>query len=106
MKNKNHPSGYFFILEYVGDRKGRIVRNKDKDFFHGNVPVQIHIEFDFKLCFLYEIKQEKEEATFYRHKKSEDDFEEGSDYESNFTPDREPSFHVSYNNIILNQTSK
>lgn len=68
-KNKNHPSGYFFIVEHVGDRKGRIVRNADKDFFNGYAPTQLHIEFDFKVCFLYELKNGKEEAALYRQKK-------------------------------------
>jgi hypothetical protein len=55
IKNKNHPSGYFFILEQIGDRKGRILINIDKHFFHGYLPSQVHIEFDFKIGFLYKL---------------------------------------------------
>lgn len=106
MKNKNHPSAYFFILEQVGDRKGRIIRNNDKDFFSGYSPTQIHVEFDFRMGFLYELKDGTEEACIYRHKKSDQDFEENSYYESVFTPDREPSFHVDFNDISFNETNQ
>jgi hypothetical protein len=106
VKNRNHPSGYCFILEYLGDRKGRIVRNQDGDFFHGYSPVQIHVEFEFKVGFLYEIKNNTEQPSLYRRKKNEADFEEGSEFESMFTPDREPSFHVSYDQIMLNSSPR
>jgi hypothetical protein len=46
MKNQNHPSRYFFILEYVGDRKARLVRNIDKDFFQGYSPTKIHMKIE------------------------------------------------------------
>lgn len=41
VKNQDHPSGYFVVLEYVGDHKGRLVRNKDKDFLNDYAPEQI-----------------------------------------------------------------
>jgi hypothetical protein len=106
VKNKTHPSGYFFIVEQVGDRKGRIIRNKDKDFFSGYSPTQIHLDFEFKMCFLYELKNGTEEAALYRRKKLESDFEENSMYEYMFTPDREPSFHVEFEKIMFNETSQ
>lgn len=102
-KNVDHPSGYVFVLEYFGDKKGRIVRNKDKDFFTGYSPARIHVEFDTTLCYLYEFKNSTETPIFYRRKKSEADFEEGSPLETLFTPDREPDFHVKYSDIILNE---
>ena len=106
MKNKNHPSGYFFILEQVGDRKGRLIRNIDKDFFSGYSPTQVHVEFDFRIGFLYELKNGVEEACIYRRKKLDQDFEENSYYESLFTPDREPSFHISFDEISFNETNQ
>lgn len=94
------------MIEQVGDPTGKLVRNKDKDFFTSYTTTQIHIDFEFKLAFLYEIKEGKEKPIWYRKKKTEQDFEEGSEYESIFTPDREPIFHVDYNNILLNESSR
>lgn len=105
-KNPEHPAGYFFVIEQVGDPTGKLLRNIDKDFFSGYTPTRIYIEFEFKLAFLYEMKEGKENPVWYRKKKTEQDFEEGSEYESIFTPDREPTFHVNYNNILLNESSR
>ena len=105
-KNPEHPAGYFFIIEQIADPTGKLVRNIDKDFFSGYTPTRIHIEFEFKLAFLYEMKEGKEIPIWYRKKKTEQDFEEGSEYESIFTPDREPTFHIDYNNILLNESSR
>jgi hypothetical protein len=50
------------------------------------------------------MREQKEIPIFYRKKKTEQDFEEGSEFESLFTPDREPAFHIDYNNILLNES--
>jgi hypothetical protein len=50
-------------------------------------------------------KNNKKITPFYRRKKNESDFEEGGDSEMEFTPDRQPSFHLDYDNIILNNGS-
>lgn len=94
VKNKNHPSGYVFVVETIGDRRCRIVRDKDNDFFQGYSPVQVHMEFSLKVGLLYEMKNGQEEFLFYRKKRTEEDFEEGSEYDQIFTPDRESRFHV------------
>lgn len=105
-KNPEHPAGYFFIIEQVGDPTGKLLRNIDKDYFTGYAPTQILIGFELKTSLLYEMKEGKEVPVWYRRKKTEADFEEGGEYESIFTPDREPSFHVAYDNILLNESSR
>ena len=52
------------------------------------------------------MKNGTEEAAIYRKKQLDQDFEENSYYESAFTPDREPSFHVNFDQIMLNETSQ
>ena len=53
-KNKNHPSGYIFVLEQIGDRRGKMRRLKDKDFFTGYAPTEIHFDFEHKFSYLTE----------------------------------------------------
>jgi len=105
-RNVDHPSGYVFVLEYIGDRRGRIKRAADSDFFTGYSPAKLNIEFEFKYRFLYEDKGTTERPLFYRQKKREEDFEENSEFEKIFTPDREAPFNINYDNIIFNESNK
>ena len=104
---EDHPSGYVFVLEYLGDRRAKIIRNKDKDFFTGYSPCLIHMDFETRLGYLYDVTKDQEhEAICYRRKRNEEDFEEESDFNTIFTPDREGEFHVNYDNILLPQDDK
>ena len=106
-ENKDHPVGYVLLLEYIGDRRGKIRRNIDNDFFFGYAPCKIHIEFCHKLAYLADTSNGDDEApAIYRKKKKEEDFEDGSVYEALFTPNREASFNVDFENFKLYQETK
>jgi hypothetical protein len=100
-ENPNHPANYIFAMSYVGDRKSSVTRKKDKDLFFGMSPSKLHIEFQHKLCYLTELKNDEEIPAVYRKKHREEDFEENSEFEQTFCPDREPSFNINYNDISL-----
>ena len=55
--------------------------------------------------FLYSVKNSQETASYYRRKENEEDFEENSRYQEQFTPDREPALHIPYEDISFNETS-
>jgi hypothetical protein len=106
-KNKEHPSGYVFLLEFLGDPRGRIIRNEDGDSFNGYSPSRIEIEFEHKYSFLYETNEKEEEIpATYGNKKSQEDFDEGTDFEKIFTPDRTSSFNVDTKDIKFDFPSK
>lgn len=42
-KNAEHPAGYFFVIEQVGDPTGKLLRNIDKDFFKNDNSRLIYI---------------------------------------------------------------
>jgi hypothetical protein len=101
--NKNYPVENFIILEIVGDSRGVILRKKDKDQFSGYSPTNIHFEFDTKICYINDGKDEEEKPALYRVKKGEEDFEEGGIFAETFCPDRQDVFNVDYNNIQLRE---
>ena len=105
-KNKEHPAGYIFILEQIGDRRGRIRRLKDNDLFTGYAPTEVHVEFDYKFAYLTEERNGTERTATYRKKKREEDFEETDNlFQMEFCPDRESKFNVEFDNIKLNRDS-
>ena len=50
--NEEHPSGYIFVLEQFGDRRGKIKRIKDNEIFTGYSPSRIQFEFSHKWAYL------------------------------------------------------
>jgi len=54
-----HPSGFVFVFEYVGDRRASIQRVKEGDIFNGYSPVELGIEFETDVTYL--VNQEKED---------------------------------------------
>jgi hypothetical protein len=98
--NPQHPAGYFFIIECLGDPRGKIIRNKDKDFFQGYSPTKIHIEYVHKLCYLTELtKNNQDLPIFYTQKRNDQNFEEDSELDQIFTPNRKAKLHVAYDDI-------
>jgi hypothetical protein len=106
-ENEEHPAGYIFVLEYLGDRRGTIVRQSDGDEFYGYSPGKVHVDFKHKLAYLTDVKYDQELPTIYRKKKLEEDFEEDSLFEKTFCPDREAKFQTDFKNIgTLENTTK
>jgi hypothetical protein len=101
--NKEYPVDYFIILEIIGDSRGVILRKKDKDAFLGYSPINLQFEFDNKISYMNDGRDEEEKPTHYRRKRREDNFEEGGIFAEIFCPDRESVFNVSYDNIQLRE---
>jgi hypothetical protein len=105
--NKGHPSGYVFIIETLGDVKGKIIKNETQDFYQGFSPTKVHVEFEQQICYLTEVNKIGEELPiFYSKKRKDRDFEEGSELEKIFTPKRKDRLHISYNNISISTEKK
>lgn len=97
-KTNEHPTAFVLVLEYVGDRRATIQRNKDKDLFSGYSPVKLQIEFETNITYLTDQNNESE-LLVYKRQRQEKNFKEGSIFENIFCPDREIKFHVSTNQI-------
>ena len=100
--NREHPSGYIFVLESFGDKRGKIVRTEDNDFFSGYSPSRLAIEFTHKLGYLAkDTEMDEPIPTVYRQKSLEEDFQEQSDYDQEYTPNRSEAFHIDFEDIQL-----
>lgn len=51
-RNKEHPSGYIFVMEQFGDRREQIERTSDNDIFSGYSASKTNFEFTHKLGYL------------------------------------------------------
>lgn len=97
--NKNileHPTGYIFVSEIVGDRRASIT-NKQGDYFSGYSPIFTSYEFKTQITYLEE--DQNEEAFVFKRSKKEQNFKEGSIFEEIFYPDRENKFQVNFHDI-------
>jgi hypothetical protein len=103
--NEEHPSGYIFVLECLGDSRAAIVRKKDGDHFYGYAPSRVHVDFEHKLAYLSQCKNGEDIPAVWRNKRKESDFEEGSEFQKTFCPDREPNFQTSFDNIEVSENA-
>lgn len=98
-KISEHPVGYIFCLEYVGDRRGSII-NKSKDFFSGYSPCHFNMEFSTEFTVLSDSEEEKEDKfLIYKKSRQEKNFHEDSEFPDIFYPERQPFFHVNFDKI-------
>ena len=103
-KTSEHPVGYVFCLEFVGDRRASIV-NKQNDYFSGYSPCHFSMEFDTKIKFLTN-DQDEEDLLVYKRNRQDKNFNEDSEFPDIFYPDRQPSFHVSFDEISNKKSYK
>jgi hypothetical protein len=101
LENKEHPSGYIFCLEYIGDRRASIVRASDKDVFMGYSPCNILFEFKTEFTYLTNQNNEDELLVIKTNKKGKQ-FDEDSEFPDIFYPDRKETFHVNTKDINYN----
>lgn len=107
MPNKNilnHPTGFIFVLETVGDRRASIVNQKN-DVFSGYSPVQLNFEFKTELSYVCDQDDENELLVYVKKDKNKQ-FNETSDFPNIFYPDREEKFHVAFKDIDFSGTGK
>ena len=93
-----HPSGYIFLFEVVGDRRASIMRNKDKDIFSGYSPTTLGIEFDTEITYLVD-QNNVDELLVYKRNRQNKNFSEDSEFNNIFCPDRQIPFHVTTDQI-------
>lgn len=93
-----HPCGYTFIFEVVGDRRASIQRNKDGDIFSGYSPSTIGIEFDTEITYLTN-QNDEDELLVYKRTRQNKNFSEESSFNEIFCPERQIPFHVNSSDI-------
>jgi hypothetical protein len=93
-----HPSGYIFVFEVVGDRRASIQRIKDGDIFSGYSPSTLGIEFDTEITYLTN-QNDEDELLVYKRTRQNKNFSEDSNFNNIFCPDRQVPFHVDSKNI-------
>lgn len=93
-----HPSGYIFVFEVVGDRRASILRKKDGDIFSGYSPSTLGIEFDTEITYLT-AQDNEDELLVYKRNRQNKNFSEDSSFNDIFCPDRQVAFHVDSQNI-------
>jgi hypothetical protein len=104
LKNKlnTHPVGYVICLEYVGDRRASILKNKTGDTFSGYSPCNISLEFKHEISYLSNQEDERQ-LLVYKNSKHERNFK--NELDEIFYPDRAPDFHVKSSDIRMNKGS-
>jgi hypothetical protein len=104
--NEEYPAGYFLVVEHMGDKRATVIRKKDNDKFDGNGPSELRYSFENKITY---IGIENDDSDFeddavpcvYKVKRREEDFIENSEFSKIFTPDRESTFNVDFDDIQL-----
>jgi len=95
-----HPVNYVLVLEIVGDRRASIKRNIDEDCFNGYSPFLLNFEFLKNLTYL--TKQESEdELLVYKKIQQDRNFDEDSEFENIFCPNRSPKLNVNFEQITF-----
>jgi hypothetical protein len=97
-KLSEHPTGYIFCLEYVGDRRAS-VKSKDNDIYSGYSPCNFNIEFDTEIQFLAD-QDNSEKIMVYKNIVQEKQFEDDSLLADIFYPTRQPKFHIPYEDLF------
>jgi hypothetical protein len=96
-KISEHPTGFIFCFEFVGDRRASIM-NLKKDYFSGYSPCHFNMEFDTEIKFLEE-QGKMEDILVYKRTSAEKNFHEESEFPDIFYPDRSAPFHVPFEEI-------
>lgn len=100
----NHPTGFIFAIETVGDRRASIVNEKN-DVFSGYSPVLLNFEFKTELSYICDQDDENELLVYVKKDKNKQ-FNETSEFPEIFYPERQDKFHVKFNDIDFNGTGK
>ena len=96
----NSPFNYFFIVEYFGDRRATITRNKDGDSFHGYSPAAL--SYRLKQEIHYVMNQNDPDIPIVLKFSEKDGNFETKELMEMFCPTRESPFNVDYDNIKIN----
>lgn len=105
MANKEHPAGYVFYIETLGDKRASVKRIIDGDVFNGFGISDLMMEFKKEITYITNQNNE-EELAVKKISKSETDFEEDGEFFGIFHQDRENTFNIAYEDIIDGKSGK
>ena len=99
MSNKQHPSGYVFYIEFLGDKRATVKRISSGDVFAGHSPCKLLLDFTKEIRYVAH-QNDEEDLAVKKIIKNEQDFEEDSDFFEVFHKDRQPKFNLNYTDLI------
>ena len=99
MKNHEHPSGFVFYIEYLGDRRASVKNKNNKDIHMGYGPGNLFLEFEKRMCYITN-QNDEENLIVSKVSKNETDFEEEGDFFGIFHPDRKTRFNINYSDLM------
>ena len=99
MANPEHPSGYIFYIEYLGDRRATVKNINTGDIFMGYSPCKLFLEFEKRITYITN-QNDEENLVVTKVSKNETDFEEEGEFFGVFHPDRKTRFNLNYTDIM------
>lgn len=95
-KLSEHPTGYIFLLEYIGDRRCSVLDTKTKLYYDGYGPVDFTLDFETEYSYLANQDDEDTPLVYKRIRQEESFLEDtfGDSLKNFFYPDRTDKFHV------------
>jgi hypothetical protein len=99
MKNQEHPSGFVFYIEYLGDNRASLRHNTTGDVHMGYGPCNLFLEFEKRMCYITN-QNDEENLVVTKLSRNETDFEEEGEFFGLFHPDRKTRFNVNYFDLM------
>lgn len=100
--HEDAPMTYFFMLEYFGDPRASVQRDKDKEILSGIYsPCNLAFEIDVRASYLAD-PEDTDEIHCYKRISKDTEFEDEV-YGSHFYPTREERFNVDFDNVQIGE---
>lgn len=97
------PMNYFFVIEYFGDPRASVTRNKDNDTFNGYSPVKLSYRFSQEIHFI--VNQNEPDKPIVLSYPTDDGAFDSDDLAKEFYPTRQTKFNVDFDNIKIDGSS-
>lgn len=91
-KLSEHPTGYIFLFEYIGDRRCSVLDTKTQLYYDGYGPVDFTVDFETEYTYLAN-QDDEDIPLIYKRIRQEESFID-LDLEEFFYPERQEKFHV------------
>ena len=99
MNNREHPSGFVFYIEYLGDKRASVKNTVTGDIHMGYGPCKMFLEFEKRMCYITN-QNDEENLVVTKISRNETDFEEDGDFFGLFHPDRKTRFNINYFDLM------
>lgn len=100
IENPQHPSGYVFYVEFLGDKRATVKKVSNGDVFPGHSPCKLLLDFTKEITYITN-QNEEEELAVKKFSKNETDFEEDGEFFEIFHKDRQTKFNLNYKDLIF-----